>query len=397
MPKPSVALCYLLSLGALLAPLLHSVRSGMLGLILDNVHSAHPVLPGTDIPLRTGWTGLALLDVNFSVMICVFYAILDPRNLSLFIQGGHFFGLWMAAWILVLLESVPSTKGSANTRPPRPSRQYVIWGLIMEFMTVALGFPAWCASNLQQSPAEPHATPAPSSASLLDIAGIKMLPWSLILSTGIPTLLMFICRPDAQVALFSQQTWILIRLFHPLLFAAVHALLSTKSQPSSEQKRSRQEDSGTEQARQLNKLYTVAFWIAALPHLGVTSGVLLAKLFPQLLPAPIVASLSVGALWPVASIWSSISVEAESIQQGVALFMTANEIISTVALLLWAWNKGEAAVPKSSRNGQQSLSIGFWKATFLASIFGPGAAAVAQVQHRNAVLQQMTLSAHRKR
>ncbi|OAA34593.1 hypothetical protein ISF_10006 [Cordyceps fumosorosea ARSEF 2679] len=396
MPKPSVVL-YLLSLGALLAPVLHSVQSGMSGLILDNVHSAHPVLPGTDIPLRTSWTGLALLDVNFSVMICVFYVILDPHNLSLFIQGGHFFGLWMAAWILVLLESVPSIKGSTNTRPPRRSRKYVIWGLIMEFMTVAFGLPAWCASNLQQSPIEPRAASSPCSASSLDIAEIKMLPWSFVLSTGIPTFLMLICRPDAEAALFSQQTWILLRLFHPLLFATAHGLLITKSQRSREQNCSRQEDPGTEQARELNKLYTVAFWIAAIPHLLVISGVLFAKFFPRLLPAPIVASLSVGALWPVASIWRSVFVKVESTQQGVALFMTANEIISTVALLVWAWNRGGAAIPKSGRNGQQSLRIGFWKAIFLASIFGPGAAAVAYVQHRNAVLQQMTLSDNKKR
>lgn len=83
----------LLSVVAIVATHVVLLQNGTAKMILDNITSPRPVLPGTDLLLKTTWTRLWPLDLDFSLIVSFFSAILDMRNTSLFFQGSHFFGL----------------------------------------------------------------------------------------------------------------------------------------------------------------------------------------------------------------------------------------------------------------------------------------------------------------
>ena len=391
----------ILSVVAFLATHVVLLQNGTAKKMLDNITSPRPVLAGTDTPLKITWTGLWPLDLDFSIMITVFSAILDVRNTSLFFQGSHFFGLWMASWMLILLDS--HERMSARQRPSWQARySYVAWGLVMEFASVAVGLPAWCVANLVLYSAPEKPADSLVSGRLTSpesVADLKILSLSFILTTLIPSLLMLACPPSAANALISQQTWILIRLFHPVLLAVVHASLRWIAQPTGSVSRGSSRTSADVATYDLlaNWIYSVAFWTAAGPHILLSSAILLTYVAPGLLSVHLFKSLSIGALWPVASIWRSSSSKAETIPLGVSVFMAANEVISTLALGAWAWNKNQSAVQKQPDNGANHFSIATSRVLWLAIGFGPGAAAVTLMENRNKILRTSVSAGDKKK
>ncbi|KFG78466.1 hypothetical protein MANI_010560 [Metarhizium anisopliae] len=353
------------------------IRNGLVQMIFDNLLSSPPVLPGSDIPLRTHWTGLGLLDLDFSIMVTVFSSILNHHNLSLFIQGNHFFGFWMTSWILILLESHNNGPRSKTTSWPY-KYSYVLWGLVMEFAGVAVGLPAWCAFSLLRM------SRASSSAEFttITLADLESLPFAFLLGAGLPTLLMLVGTWGPELPLWSRQTWIVVRLFHPVLVAMAHALLRSIGPAPPADGRQQLE----RRMKRLGRLYSVAFWITASSHILTVLAVLFAYLFPHVLPAHIVSSLSLASLWPVPSIWRGFVTKTDTIALGTSTFMTANEVISTISLLVWAWNMNRMALQSSSHKDHLGLST--VKAGVFALVFGPGAAAVALIENRDHVLHQ---------
>ncbi|TQV92537.1 hypothetical protein IF1G_09055 [Cordyceps javanica] len=331
-----------LSLVGLLAMHLQGLQNGTAHMLMDNISSPNPTLPDTDTMLKTSWTRLSLVDLDFSIMVSVFSTILDYRNVALFLQGNHFFGLWMSVWILVLLDSFGRFPALKST-PLRDRFSFVAWGLVMEFVGVAVGLPAWCAVNLQFSPAHEVLALTPAAQSTEDLG---LLSLSFLATTGIPSLLMVMLSPKESRFIFSQQTWIVIRLFHPVLLAIGYMLLRRASQGHHRQKHNLHRATVARHAKMINKVYSVAFWIAAGPHLFTLGILLLNCLVPRLLPAHVATHLSLGKLWPVSSIWQGFFAKVDTVTRGVSVFMTANEVISTMAALIWAWTKNRMAAPK---------------------------------------------------
>lgn len=255
----------------------------------------------------------------------------------------------------------------------------------MEIAAVAFGLPAWCAFNLLlHSNEKGLLAPFPSAAT-----DLKLMAWSLILTTGIPTILMFACSPSTGSALFSQQMWILIRLFHPLFLAIGHHLLRSVSQASCRQSSGRKRSCEADYAEVKENFYFFAFWTAAGPHLITVSAAALAHLAPYLLPAEIAKSLTIGALWPVQSIWRSFFSKVEPIQHGVSVFMTANEAISTITIMLWAWHKNTSIIPQERRNFQNSLRTSAAKAILSLLVYGSGGTAVVLIRNRDLMLRKV--------
>lgn len=385
-----VLLCFA---GVLFVPIL-GFKNGLLAMIQEVVAAPQPVLPGTNIPLRTSWTGLQLVDFDFSLMVVIFSTILDESNLSIFIAGGHFFGLWMSSWILILLESHRIGPEQRNTYTLR-NYSYVLWGLLMEFASVAIGLPIWCALSLfhisfaasaqLQTSASPNNTKVP-------LEDLELLPWSFAAATGIPTLLMLVCSPKPESLLWSRQTWILIRLFHPLLTALVQGMLRRTSLPPILLPRSHVNENDDElRLRRMNHLYFVAFWIAAGPHILTLSAIFLAYAHPLLLSAHVVTSLSLAAVWPLSFVWQGFVSKITTFDLGISAFLTANEAVSSMAILIWAWNMNKARV-----HSIEHLRLGPWKVAIMTLVFGPGAAAVTLIQNRDQVSYEVSIQEKHK-
>lgn len=195
----------------------------------------------------------------------------------------------------------------------------------MEFASVAVGLPAWCAMNLVL-----HSTRNKSGdlsvpgrfTSPESVADLKIMSLSFILTTSIPSLLMLGCPPSAANGFFSQQTWILIRLFHPVLLAVVHASLRWTAQTTVSVDRGSSRSSADVATHDLlvNWGYFLAFWTAVGSHMLLSSAILLTYITPGLMSAHLLNSPSIRALWPVASIWRSCSSNAETIPLGVSVF-----------------------------------------------------------------------------
>lgn len=367
LPTGLLFLTSLIGFGALYVV---SSQNGMTAAILDNIRSPSPVVPGTDFPLRTRWTRvLPLVDLDLSLMVSVFAAVLDERNLSLFLQGNHFFGQWMCAWVLVVLEAHRTTRRHV-------SKAYALWGLAMEFVAVGVALPAWCAMDLSNVLSMPRDVLAADTLAVPPL-DLDLLPWSLLLGVGLPTLAMVATNNASAPPSDAAQVWVIVRLFHPALVLVVHSLLTALSRPPAVANRQ-------SRAAKMGRMYGTAFWIAAVPHILLVSAVSWAYIFPHTLPRYVVKALRVESLWPVASIIPSLTAKVDSIREGVSLFMAANEISASVAMVIWAWCHVRLALSlrpcKSSRYGV--LATG---AHLLA--FGPGATAVSLIRERDELLQ----------
>ena len=61
-------------------------------------------LPGTDVPLKTTYTGVPQIDRLFTIFAAVFWPAIDGSDPSLSLQAAHFAGQAMAMWIIIEIE-----------------------------------------------------------------------------------------------------------------------------------------------------------------------------------------------------------------------------------------------------------------------------------------------------
>jgi hypothetical protein len=81
-----------------------NVIDGSVGRMLAIFNADVPVLTGTDVPVKTHFTGFPPLDNWIVFMIVFFWEALNGSHPSLVIEGLYFFGQVTAMWTLMCLE-----------------------------------------------------------------------------------------------------------------------------------------------------------------------------------------------------------------------------------------------------------------------------------------------------
>jgi hypothetical protein len=294
-----------------------------------------------------------------------FTPILDRANVALNLQGVHFLGGWMSAWILILMDSFREPPAAHNL-----SRKAVaLLGVLMELTGVANMMPVWAGLSIYQSYAQPQPLGAISSANA------DALPWALVAGTLIPTLLMrFLPAEDAPGLLLSKSTWIYIRLFHPVLTMAAHRLFKTLR---SEQVPLHSSSSSSSSSSRTKRLYDIAFWTGALPHM-LTMGVMAAvQVFPRAFSGRIAAMLAPQMVWPLAAPWPAHITKAQTAQAGIGMFLVWDELIASATILAWALIvNGQTRGSSGAASPVRTLG----KAIVQTVLFGPSAAAVSLIR-----------------
>ena len=65
---------------------------------------SNPTLPGTNIPMRENWTGIAQVDETFRLFLAIFWPIFNGGLPELSLMSFHFYGQMITVWMLILVE-----------------------------------------------------------------------------------------------------------------------------------------------------------------------------------------------------------------------------------------------------------------------------------------------------
>ncbi|KAB8336720.1 hypothetical protein FH972_021029 [Carpinus fangiana] len=368
---------FLLAICAALGMLKLARRNGLFNIIEAELASPKPLLPNTKIAANTHWTGIAGLDSFLSLMVMFFTPILDRRNISLYVQGLHFYGLLMAGWILVFVESFRFANAGL-------ALSYAgLAGLLMELGGFGLFLPLWCLLHITTSPLAlgPEVYAQPNATALMDLHDLKAIPWALLLGAGVPGAMILSTKlPYTSPGLRSKQLWILIRIFHPVFTTLAHRILKQVTSapdamfaPPMQQKEAVLEG--------LRSIYKVATFISAVPHLAVLAVVLLAYFSPAFIRNETRKALKLSAIWTPAPFWTSNIPKISGLVEGISIFLTWDELVAAASIVAWAFaiNRNSTANSKDVRE----LPLALLHTAFLSVVLGPAGAAVSLIRERD--------------
>jgi hypothetical protein len=383
---PSIAALvqFLLATCAALGMLKLAKQNGLFDHIEAELASPSPLLPHTGIALNTHWTGIAGLDSFLSFMVMFFTPILDKRNLSLYIQGLHFYSLLMAGWILVFIESFRF--GNAGL-----ALSYAgLAGLLMEFGGFGLFLPLWCLLHIATSPLAVgrKVSAQRTAAAFMDLHDLKAIPWALFLGAGVPGAAMLLTKlPYASPGLRSKQLWILIRICHPIITTSAHRILKQITSPPNAvfAPPTHQKEAAIKGLRSIYKAATV---MSAVPHIAIFALVLLAHTESGFISDETRQALALSAIWTPAPFWTSNVPKISGLVEGIMIFLTWDELVTAASIVAWAFaiNRSGTTHPKNVDN----LPIALLRTAIQSVVLGPAGAAVSLIRERDEILVQST-------
>ena len=324
----------------------------------------------------------------FAIMVRFILPILEPGNLSLSVQALHFFAMWMSSWILILVESF-------RPGPKDPSKTWVYaFGLAIECVGAGVVLPVWCLLNIIYShqPSGLRGNSSSLHSASIPSLDLKALQWSLIIGAGIPVLVMLVCPVQGPVALLSKETWIIIRIFHPITAGIVHFLL--RRSVLIENGSNAASISTSESSESLRRIYRVAFWMSALSHGLIMLAIGAAYMFPLHLDSKIVDALAVRSIWPAPSPWQKWESKLQTSELGIATFLFWDEVVSSLAIILWALTVNKISHQEAKRRHTWQLVI---RVVTLVLVAGPGAAAVDLIQENDDEFAQAQVRVDKKK
>lgn len=345
-------------------------RLGKLNGLLDNLPNfnvAGAVLPGTRIPVLQFRTGSKDLDEYLSFMVALFHVDLDSNNIKAHVQGLHFLGTLTATWFLMIGEAHRAGSSSSFL-----IATYVMF-FVGELAGLGVWIPLWCLLHLVTSKTVTGArNPGQEHALSVRPADVAPLPLALILGFGLPTALMISTDP-AGSPLWSQQTWVLIRLLHPLLALAVWGLLRSFLGAGS-----KQTAVGT-----VRHLYSWGILIATFSHLLALAPLLMSYRMPAWLASGVAKGVEARGLFIPTPFWTSNPPKITSFAEGVSIFLQWDEMLTATAITFWAF----VVYLEGTRHAP---GLGWWEVLKVSAqglgysvIAGPAAAAVFFIQERD--------------
>lgn len=208
----------------------------------------------------------------------------------------------------------------------------MIWALAMQNFVMALISPLYLFVHVSTSPTTRSTDPGLFFVKTVDIASIMI---SLILTYILPSIL--VALPTPSILSFNQKQiilaiWQMFPVWAELLYQGASLLLS---------KVLSQENALTITGRRntawmgaLRSLYIFLISIAGLTHIATMTLVATSKWFPHLFAIEYRGVFNPSKVfWPVAA---STSIKLPSLISGTTLLLQYDEIISSLAILLWA-------------------------------------------------------------
>ena len=197
-----------------------------------------------------------------------------------------------------------------------------IWGLLIENVAMALAVPTWCLLHLLTSATVLHlrSTKQQQTTLLVHPLEVDIIPWSVLLGCGIPSVMAF--ATDATVNhpfYFSQQFWILVRMIHPLLSAVAQLKLSLFSFDNHSKLRDPELRKHTV-AQSLGRIWTIASSIAIVSHVSTMTLSLAATLAPSIFMESYQQVFTLQAVFKPVYFWQNTRI-FESIDAGVLSFL----------------------------------------------------------------------------
>lgn len=375
-----------LAITGFLGTLKYSASNGLFDMLNGLIASTKPTLPGTDIAIRSHWTGIKQVDDLCRTMIAFFSITISGQSPTLSLQSVHFYGQGLATWLLMLVES--SRVGN--------SWKFIsfitIFGLLLENVAMAVVLPVWCLMHLISSPSVSQSiSPAVRQRSLLvHPTGLKVLPWSLAIGCGIPTFMMMYCQPNADGPFYaSSQFWILVRQIHPILTTIAHLFLSILV--SVDTGFSSPTDRNRNVTKALRKVFSVAKYMAIVTHCSTLTLAVSTKVLPMLFNDDYRVFLDPIAVWGPQMFWADDAPTAKTIAAGALLFLQWDELVTCVSVLTWTFALNRDALA-SHPHGSGFLST-MWRVACMTAIGGPAAAAVSLVEERDEMVLESSENA----
>ncbi|KAK0637819.1 Citreoviridin biosynthesis protein D [Lasiodiplodia hormozganensis] len=369
----TVLLPALLAAGAT-TTMVFSANNGMFDAITDIIDDPTiTTIPGTaDVPLTREWTGVAALDRQFTVLLIFFWPLLDGRHPAGTLHAVHFFGQMGAYWTLMQLEA----KREGNKR--RIIAYTTLIGLLYQNISVAITIPLWCLLHLFTLPTRTNSATLTASLTL-PASEARMLPWAMTLGYVAPSLAMALPSPILTTPLVQQWLASAWQIFPVWIYLARTVVLppfftsraSTPSSPAAAAAASYHAASTT---------HLFALLLAALPHATTLTLSLSSLAFPSLF-APATAA----ALHPAAVFLPKLSPAGTTgvgLAEGVTRFMQWDELVSSVASVVWA---GTVYLRDTRTKGGKRFGVlgVVVRAVGWSVIGGPAAAAVGLVWARD--------------
>ena len=279
----------------------------------------------------------------------------------------------------------------------RSTGSITVTGILVENVAAAVILPAYCLLHLITSPiaATSISTAARKTSLLVHPAELSVLPWSVLLGCGIPSVMILASGTAPGKPLrSSRQFWILVRQIHPLLSSAVQLVLSMLSR-SGDVGYVSAGDRNRNVTRALRRVYSVATYIAVLSHSAVFALVFVSKTIPWMLSDEYVAYLSPSRIFMPKPFWLDSVPQVESAASGIQLFLQWDELVSCLTILVWAVALNRDALYSHPRGSSfQSL---FWRVMTLTCIGGPATAAISVIRERDEILLESPETSTEKR
>ncbi|MCJ1469009.1 hypothetical protein MMC07_007641 [Pseudocyphellaria aurata] len=339
------------------------------------------VLPGTNAPLKRSYTGIEKLDYQLTVLALFFWELIDGSRPNASLQCFHFVGQITAGWGLLMMEAL------RNGNRKRIISFLAVWGILMQNYAFDVIIPLYLLLHLSTSPTVSSNDPNDFH---IDLFNLSSIPFSMAIGLILPTVLAAL--PSPSIISFDRKQsfmaiwqmfplWVqLLQLALPFLFKTFYSSLSRKP-PSSGPRR--------QGIGALRFAYIFMLTIAASTHIATLTLLFTSKFFPALFATPFIGVFNpANVFWPVTM---SASHQMSSIGSGAMLVIQYDEIIGSVAVVLWALFLLTTALQRfSSQVGVAGSTTAAWAVIFdfvtFTALVGPLGYAVIAMWSRDELI-----------
>lgn len=262
---------------------------------------------------------------------------------------------------------------------------------------MALTLPLYCLLHLLTSPTvvppPVNAPPRPlGSALLVHPSELALLPYSIALGAGLPTLGVLLSPAGSS----TQQTFLVLRQIHPVFTTLMQFTMSLtlgKLFPNSSI--GNQASFGTPHQRNrfvlraLQKVYSFATTIAVVSHVSVVSMIVASQMTTSVLNTGYCAYFTPNAVFqPPTKLLHTDSYRPVTFAAGAHIFLQYDEIISTAAIIVWAMAVNRQGTLSTrgglaKEGGWKGYLAVRWRMMGWLAVGGPAAVAIKLVEERD--------------
>ena len=220
----------------------------------------------------------------------------------------------------------------------------VLWGILMQSITFVVIIPLYLFIHLSTSPTVSSNDP---NHFHIDLPNLLSIPFSIAIGYILPTVLAALPSPsvisfDLKQAFMA--IWQMFPLSFQLLQLAIPYLLASFYPPSLSRNSLIPKRQGL---GALRVVYIFMLTMAASTHLATLTLLFTSRFFPALFAIPFIGIFKPASVfWPVTM---SVSHQVSSIGSGAMLMIQYDEIIGSVAVVLWALFLLTTAFHRSSK------------------------------------------------